>query len=62
MFQMHDMTNIHPVQVQIEDVKDQLDEELYTRLDSAYSSEDEEVEVSEFDPLNSFHQRVIENL
>ncbi|KAM0911380.1 hypothetical protein ACQ4PT_013533 [Festuca glaucescens] len=30
--------------VQIEEVKDQGDEELYARLDSAYSSEDEDVE------------------
>ncbi|KAF7048899.1 hypothetical protein CFC21_057552 [Triticum aestivum] len=30
--------------VQVEDVKDQGDEELYAKLDSAYSSEDEDVE------------------
>jgi hypothetical protein len=54
MFQMHAMTNIHYFQVQIEKVKDQGDEELYARLDSAYSSEDEDVEVSAFDYLTPF--------
>jgi hypothetical protein len=30
----------------MEDVKDQGDEELYAKLDSAYSSDEEDVEVS----------------
>ena len=33
-------------QVQMEDVKDQGDEELYAKLDAAYSSEEEDMEVS----------------
>ena len=33
-------------QVQMEDVKDQGDEELYAKLDAAYSSDEEDMEVS----------------
>ena len=34
------------VQVQMEGVKEQGDEELYAKLDSAYSSDEEDMEVS----------------
>uniref|UniRef100_A0ACD5WWF6 Uncharacterized protein n=1 Tax=Avena sativa TaxID=4498 RepID=A0ACD5WWF6_AVESA len=46
--------------VQIEDVKDQGDEELYARLDSAYSSEDEDVEDEDDESyLRSFDSPVV---
>jgi len=42
-------------QVQMEDVKDQGDEELYAKLDAAYSSDEEDMEVSTINFLRPTH-------